>query len=77
MSERKTRSKKARPQSDSLGKEILAALAEFTEAIENGEVAAHLRKRQAKIDAAAANHKPVSRKKLPTPPSENGKKLPR
>jgi len=74
MSERKTRIKKARPKSNSLGKEILAALAEFTESLEKGEVAAHLRERQAKLDAAAANHKPASKKKLRAAPSANGKK---
>lgn len=74
MSEKKTRSKKARSKSGALGKEILAALAEFTEALENGEVAAHLRERQAQFGAAASNHKPVIRMKLRTPPSKNGKK---
>ena len=74
MSERKTRSKKPRPQSDSLGKEILAALAEFTHTLETGEVAAHLRKRQAKIDVAAANHKPATRKKSRTSPRQNSTK---
>jgi len=74
MSERKTRSKKVRPKSNALGKEILAALAEFTDALKKGEVAAHLRQRQAKFDKAASNHKPATRKKLRTPPSTNGKK---
>ena len=59
----------------SVADEILAALAEFTDALETGEVTAHLRKRQAKFDVAAANHKPAKRKKKSrTSPSENGTK---
>jgi len=71
---KKTRSKKARPKPNSLGKEIQAALAELTDSPEKGEVAAHLRKRQTKIYAAAPNHKSATRKKLRTSPSKNGKK---
>jgi hypothetical protein len=74
MSKRKTRSKKARPKSNALGKEILAALAEFTDALKKGDVAAHLRQRQAEFGTAAANHKPATQKRLRTPPNKNGKK---
>jgi hypothetical protein len=73
MSEQKARTKKASPKSDSLGKEILAALEEFTEALESGEVAAHLRKRQAKIRTATASQKRGTGAKRRVSPKENEK----
>jgi hypothetical protein len=73
MSEQKTRTKKAPPKSDSLGKEILAALAEFTDALDTGEVAANLRKRHAKIRTTAASQKRGTDKKRGASPKEKGK----
>jgi hypothetical protein len=75
MSEKKTRAKKVRPKSDTVATEILAALAEFTEALESGEVAAHLHQRKAKIgDVTVATYELGTRKKPPTPRVDNRKK---
>lgn len=69
MSNQKPRSKRRCPKSTPLGKEILAGLSEFTEALETGEVSAHLPRRDGKADAA--NHRPKSRPR----PGKNGKKV--
>ena len=63
MRHQKTRPKKRCPKPTALGKEILAALSELTDALKKGEVAAHLRKRD------GVNHK----RKSPRVPSRNGK----